>query len=90
MFGGIKVKNRKGNTVTLLNPAQRGRKYAYELKTNFNVTNAGKPVTDEDGPLPLSKVQRAYRSGYLASRSDGAKCYKYNKDKKSKRTRKKS
>lgn len=92
MFGGTKVKNRRGNTVTLLNPAQKGKKYAYEIKTGFNVTNAGKPVTDEDGPMPLSKAQRAYRSGYLASRSDSAKCYKYNKSKKasSRRSKKKN
>ncbi len=91
MFGGKKVTNRRGRTVTLLNPAEKGKKYAHELKTGFNFTNGGKVVTDEDGPLPLSKSQRAFRSGYLKSRSDSSKAYKYNKRKKAsaRRTRKK-
>lgn len=90
MFGGTKVKNRRGRTVTLLNPAEKGKKYAHELKTGFNFTNAGKVVTDEDGPLPLNRAQKAFRSGYLKSRSDSSKAYKYNKAKRAKSRKKKS
>jgi len=63
-----KVKTKKGKTFTLLNPAEKGRKAAYELKYGANA------FTGE----ALNKSQRSYRSGYLAARSDNAKAYKWN------------
>jgi len=63
-----KVKTKKGKTFTLLNPAEKGRKAAWELKNGCNA------FTSE----VLSKTQRSYRSGYLAARSDNAKAYNWN------------
>lgn len=68
-----------------LNPAEKGRKYSNELKSKLRVTNDGEVKTDAAGvPLPMTDVQRSYRQGYLAARSDNAKAYKYNKEKKKK------
>ena len=67
----VTVINRKGQTITLLNPSEKGQLYARELKDNYN------PRTG-DG---LTKGQRAYRSGYLDARKDNAKAYKHNKAK---------
>lgn len=81
MFGWKKVTTKKGKTITLLNPGQRGRKFAQELKEGYAISNSGKYRVDEDGPIPLTDTQRAFRSVYLASRKDGAKCHKYLKKK---------
>lgn len=81
-FGGKKVKTKKGNTITLLNPAQKAAKYAAELSTGIRYTNEGSYKVDKNGEVGLSDVQRAYRSGYLDSRTDGARAYKYNLRKK--------
>lgn len=76
------VKNRKGNEVALLNPNQRGRKYAKELKKNIRYTNMNEPKTDKDGVVQtLTKGQRAYRAGYLQARQDSADAYNYKNDK---------
>lgn len=89
-FGGKKVKTKKGNTITLLNPAEKGRKFADELATNMHFTNDGEYKPDKNGEIGLTDTQRAYRAGYLDSRKDNAKAYKHNKKKKAKRTSKKS
>jgi len=70
------VTNKKGNKVTLLNPAEKGAKYAYELKANVRTFNDGRFKPDKNGELGLTETQRAYRSGYLAARKDSAACYK--------------
>ncbi len=75
----VKVKNRQGRTVTLLNPAEKGQLYSRELKDNYNARTG-------DG---LTRTQRSYRSGYLDARKDNAKAYKYNQKKKAARRRKK-
>lgn len=75
-------KNKKGKTVTLLNPSEKGRKYANELKTGVRITNNGIPKVGENGkPIKLGKTgkeaqARAYRSGYLQTRKDSAKAWK--------------
>lgn len=72
-----KVVNRKGKTVTLLNPAEKGKKYAKELKDNIHLTNDFAIKKDEHGKsIALDKPSRAYRAGYLASRKDSANAYK--------------
>lgn len=72
-----KVKRRNGKTVTLLNPAEKGNKYALELKANVHCTNEGDVKLDKYGHVKtLSKQSRAYRSGYLSSRKDSAGAYK--------------
>lgn len=82
MYGGKKVKTKKGTVVTLLNPAQKAKKFADELGTNMHYTNDGKYKPDKNGEIGLSAGQRAYRSGYLDARKDSAKAYNYNKNKK--------
>lgn len=72
-----KVVNRRGKTVTLLNPAEKGNKYALELKANVHCTNDGDVKLDKYGHVKtLSKQSRAYRAGYLSSRKDSANAYK--------------
>ena len=72
-----KVVNRRGKTVTLLNPAEKGNKYALELKANVHCTNDGDVKLDKYGHVKtLSRQSRAYRAGYLSSRKDSANAYK--------------
>lgn len=72
-----KVVNRRGKTVTLLNPAEKGNKYALELKCNVHCTNEGDVKLDKYGHVKtLSRQSRAYRAGYLSSRKDSAGAYK--------------
>lgn len=72
-----KVKRRNGKTVTLLNPAEKGNKYALELRCNVHCTNYGDVKLDKNGKVrKLSKTSRAYRAGYLSSRKDSANAYK--------------
>lgn len=82
----VVVKTRRGKKVTLLNPAEKGRKYAAELKAGIHATNNHVVKKNKQGkPIRLTDIQRAYRSGYLTARSDNAKAYKSNcKKKKSK------
>ena len=37
----VQLKNKNGKTVTLLNPAEKGEKFAKELKGGFKRTNSG-------------------------------------------------
>ena len=79
----VQVKTRTGKTVTLLNPAEKGRKCAAELKAGIHATNNGKVKKDKYGnPIPLTKTQKAWRFGYLSARQDSADCYKASKGKK--------
>ena len=68
----VYAKNKNGKWVQLLNPSQRGRKYALELK------NGRELYTNK----PLRDTQKAHRSGYLKARSDNTKAWKANKAKK--------
>lgn len=77
-FGGKRVVRRDGKEVILLNPAEKGRKYAAELSTGMRYTNDGNYKKDASGDVGLSKEGRAYRSGYLDARRDSAKAYKHN------------
>lgn len=72
-------KTRKGKTFAMLNPAEKARKYASELKHNVQMTNLGEVKTNDKGKdLKLNKRQRAWRAGYLGARSDNAAAYKAN------------
>lgn len=66
---GKKYINRDGLERRLLNPAQKGRKYAVELRSG-NEFYSG---------TPLTKPKKAYRSGYLRSRQDSANCFNKSK-----------
>ena len=71
------VNKRTGNVITLLTPAEKGKKYAIELRHKKKITNAGQRKRAKNGKqITLSKQAQAYRSGYLQARKDNAKCYK--------------
>lgn len=57
---------KKGNKIVLLNPAEKGQRYARQLKCGY-IAETGE-IIDEKG--------RYWRLGYLTSRSDNAKAYK--------------
>ena len=68
---------KNGKDVILLNPAEKGKKYAKELKDNIHLTNDFAIKKDDHGKsIELTKSSRAYRAGYLASRKDSANAYK--------------
>ena len=67
----IQYINKDGKWVELLNPSQKGRKYAKEVKNKKCV------YTGKD----LSKTQLSFRSGYLKARSDNAGAYNSRKKK---------
>lgn len=72
----VTVTSRTGKKVTLLNPAEKGDKFAKELKRGYKQTNSGSLKLDKNKKgIKLTETERAYRSGYLAARSDSAKCY---------------
>jgi len=62
----VYAKNKHGKWVMLLNPSQRGRKYAKDLSLGRD-SITGKPLRD---------TQKAHRSGYLKARADNAKAWK--------------
>lgn len=74
----VVVINRRGKEVTLLNSAEKGNKYALELKGGRALTNKLDIKKDYDGnPRALSDTQKAYRSGYLQAHKDSAKAFKH-------------
>lgn len=87
----VQVTTKKCKKITLLNPAEKSRKYAAELKANVHATNDHKIKRDEKGnAIPLTDTQKAWRRGYLDSRKDSAKCFNANKNKNGKRQRRNS
>lgn len=71
------IRTKNGGSITLLNPAEKGKKYAEELRTGKKYTNAGVVKKNKNGKvIKLGKKERAYRCGYLDSRQDNAKAYK--------------
>ena len=72
---GTALKFDNGEQALLLNPNGKGKKYAKELKDGCRYTNDMK-TKKANG---LTKTQRAYRNGYLASRKDSANAYNANK-----------
>ena len=76
------VKTRNGKTITLLNPSEKGKKFAAELKTGIRKTNDGRYKPDKHGDVGVSREGRAYRAGYLDARKDSARCWKAQQKKK--------
>lgn len=71
-----------GNVVTLLNPDEKSRKYAVELKHGFAKTNRNETKRTKDGKgVKLTATQRAYRAGYLDRGKDSAGCFNFKKKK---------
>jgi len=78
----VTVKTKKGKEIILLNPSEKGRKFASELGAGVKYTNAGEVKYDKNNkPVTLSNTQKAFRSGYLQARKDGARAYKASKKK---------
>ena len=72
----VYVKNRRGKRITLLNPSEKSRKFAVELKHNVAITNDGIKKKTKTGKVKhLSDTQKAFRSGYLQARKDNAKAF---------------
>ena len=75
-----KGKSKSGKQIVLLNPSEKGVKFARELKRGTKETNAGKIKKNESGKIiKLDKPSRAYRAGYLDARKDSAAAYKASK-----------
>lgn len=82
---GELVRDSNGNPikVTLLNPSEKGQKFARELREGRKRRNDGSFYIDKTGhTVKLSDNQRAYRSGYLDAQKDSVKAYKARKLKK--------
>ena len=78
----VRILNKKGKIVTLLNPGEKGRKFVLELKEGIRYTNDEQVKVNKKGqPKRLTDLQRAYRSGYLQVRHDSDKCYNAQKGK---------
>lgn len=61
----FKIITNSGKEVTLLNPSEKGKRFAEQLSTKIiKETNT-----------PLSEADEAYRKGYLAARRDSADAY---------------
>lgn len=82
----VTVKNKKGQDVTLLNPSEKGGKFATELNLGIRLTNDGLPKNlDASGkPSKLTGNEASYRMGYLAAQKDSAKAFKARQKKKGK------
>ena len=65
------VRTRKGNKIILRNPAEKGKRFARQMRNG---------VIAETGEV-LKKDDFAYRAGYLQARNDNAKAYKHNRKK---------
>lgn len=73
----VTVKSRRGKRVTLLNPSEKGNKYATELAYDVALTNDGEQKMDKHGrPKRLKTEQRAFRAGYLQAQKDSSKAFK--------------
>ena len=81
----VTVKSRNGKKVVLLNPSEKGAKFAKELKQGYKRTNAGAFKLDKSGKgIKLNAVERAYRGGYLDARQDNADVYNAKRSKRRK------
>lgn len=74
----IIVKDKRGFEKRLLRPDEKAGKFAKEIKEKSHFTNFLVPKVNKNGELiPLTKVQQAFRAGYLQARADNAKVYNY-------------
>lgn len=59
------IKTKTGKKIVLLNPAEKAKRYARQMKKGV-ITETGKK---------LSKNDLAFRAGYLTARADNAKAF---------------
>lgn len=73
----VTVRNRRGKKITLLNPSEKGTKFATELAYNVALTNDGEQKFDKGGnPKKLTPKQRAFRAGFLQAQKDSSRAFK--------------
>lgn len=73
----VKVKTKNGKTVTILNPSEKGAKYAREIREGQRYTNDYEQKTNEKGLVEkLTPEQAAYRAGYLDHQKETNKIFK--------------
>lgn len=62
----------------LLDPSEKGMKYAFELKTKHAITNARKRKIDKKTGLTkkLTKEQLSFRAGYLEHQKDSNRAFR--------------
>ena len=85
----VKIRGNNGKMITLLNPSEKGEKFADELRNGIRYTNDGRYKVDKNGTvLGLTPEQRAYRAGYLAHSKDSARAWKHNAQNKGSKKRK--
>lgn len=74
---GTDITDKKtGKTVRLLNPDEKSRKYATELKFGYAKTNRNETKRTANGKaIKLTNTQLAYRAGYIDRGKDSAKCF---------------
>ena len=70
----VTVRDRKGRERILLNPSEKGGKFARELREHRRYTNKGVPKSGKASYL--TQEGRAFRAGYLEAQKDSAKAYK--------------
>ena len=79
----VTITTKKGKKMKMLNPSEKGNKFAKELSLGYHHTNDMQFKTDKNGEVkPLTREERAYRSGYLDARKDSANCWKAKNKKK--------
>lgn len=73
-----KFYNSNNKEVVLLNPSEKSKKYAIELKHKKALTNLGKRKIDKSTgkQRKLTGKQLAYRAGYLAHQKDSNRAFK--------------
>lgn len=74
---GVEHKSKiTGNMVRLLNPDEKSRKYATELKFGYAKTNRNETKRTADGKaIKLTNTQLAYRAGYIDRGKDSTNCF---------------
>lgn len=74
----VELIGKSGKKVYLLNPSERGRKYAIEMRSKRALTNDGKRkyYSRTGQKMYLTKEQMAFRAGYLQHQKDSSKVFK--------------
>lgn len=73
------VRTRKGKSRALMNPSEKGAKFADDLRTGLNLNPCNGSVKE------LTPTGASYRMGYLSAQKDSANAYKARKRKKGRR-----
>ena len=76
----VRITNKNGKKIILLNPKEKHVKYFNEVQRDLHLTNDGHIKTSKYGNVKkLTNTQKAYRAGYNACYKDCAKAFFANK-----------